>query len=105
MRGDELPKSLVASAVALADKFDTLTGIFGIGQAPKGSADPFALRRAALGALRIIVEKNLPLDLEDLVKNQPHFSVINSRIKMWLLMWWTSCSAVSVHGIKMKALR
>ena len=66
--GDELPKSLVASAVALADKFDTLTGIFGIGQAPRGSADPFALRRAALGALRIIVEKNLPLDLEDLVK-------------------------------------
>ena len=66
--GDELPKSLVASAVALADKFDTLTGIFGIGQAPKGSADPFALRRAALGALRIIVEKNLSLDLEDLVK-------------------------------------
>ena len=66
--GDELPKSLVASAVALADKFDTLTGIFGIGQAPKGSADPFALRRAALGALRIIVEKNLPLDLEDLVR-------------------------------------
>ena len=66
--GDELPKSLVASAAALADKFDTLTGIFGIGQAPKGSADPFALRRAALGALRIIVEKNLPLDLEDLVK-------------------------------------
>ena len=66
--GDELPKSLVASAVALADKFDTLTGIFGIGQAPKGSADPFALRRAALGALRIIVEKKLPLDLEDLVK-------------------------------------
>lgn len=66
--GDELPKSLVASSVALADKFDTLTGIFGIGQAPKGSADPFALRRAALGALRIIVENNLPLDLEDLVK-------------------------------------
>ncbi|WGE80903.1 glycine--tRNA ligase subunit beta [Actinobacillus equuli subsp. haemolyticus] len=66
--GDELPKSLVACSVALADKFDTLTGIFGIGQAPKGSADPFALRRAALGSLRIIVEKNLPLDLEDLVR-------------------------------------
>ncbi len=65
--GDELPKSLVASSVALADKFDTLTGIFGIGQAPKGSTDPFALRRAAFGALRIIVEKNLPLDLSDLV--------------------------------------
>ncbi|NNI31480.1 glycine--tRNA ligase subunit beta [Pasteurella multocida] len=66
--GDELPKSLVASAVALADKFDTLTGIFGIGQQPKGSADPFALRRAALGSLRIIVEKNLPLDLAEIVK-------------------------------------
>ncbi|EFL81273.1 glycine--tRNA ligase subunit beta [Actinobacillus pleuropneumoniae] len=66
--GDELPKSLVACSVALADKFDTLTGIFGIGQAPKGSADPFALRRSALGSLRIIVEKNLPLDLEDLVR-------------------------------------
>ncbi|AAU38563.1 glycine--tRNA ligase subunit beta [[Mannheimia] succiniciproducens] len=66
--GDNLPNSLVASSVALADKFDTLTGIFGIGQAPKGSADPFALRRAALGALRIIVEKNLPLDLAEIVK-------------------------------------
>ncbi|QLB17138.1 glycine--tRNA ligase subunit beta [Mannheimia varigena] len=65
--GDELPKSLVACSVALADKFDTLTGIFGIGQAPKGSADPFALRRAALGSLRIIVEKNLPLDLAEIV--------------------------------------
>ncbi|MFY1027820.1 glycine--tRNA ligase subunit beta [Actinobacillus seminis] len=66
--GDKLPQSLVASSVALADKFDTLTGIFGIGQAPKGSADPFALRRAALGVLRIIVEKNVPLDLAEIVK-------------------------------------
>ncbi|AHG84911.1 Glycyl-tRNA synthetase beta subunit [Bibersteinia trehalosi USDA-ARS-USMARC-189] len=66
--GDNLPNSLVACSVALADKFDTLTGIFGIGQAPKGSADPFALRRAALGSLRIIVEKNLPLDIEELAK-------------------------------------
>ncbi|AKU64281.1 glycine-tRNA synthetase subunit beta [Aggregatibacter aphrophilus] len=81
--GDELPKSLVASAVALADKFDTLTGIFGIGQVPKGSADPFALRRAALGALRIIVEKNLPLDLEDLVKKSAALfgdKLINSNV-------------------------
>ncbi|MFZ7155731.1 glycine--tRNA ligase subunit beta [Avibacterium avium] len=66
--GDELPHSLVACAVALADKLDTLTGIFGIGQHPKGDKDPFALRRAALGVLRIIVEKKLPLDLTDLVK-------------------------------------
>ncbi|MBE2894859.1 glycine--tRNA ligase subunit beta [Spirabiliibacterium falconis] len=67
--GDELPQSAVACCVALADKIDTLTGIFGIGQHPKGDKDPFALRRAALGVLRIIVEKNLPLDLQTLVES------------------------------------
>lgn len=61
--GDALPTSAVACAVAIADKMDTLAGIFGIGQHPKGDKDPFALRRAALGVLRIIVEKQLPLDL------------------------------------------
>ncbi|WP_150538583.1 glycine--tRNA ligase subunit beta [Actinobacillus vicugnae] len=66
--GDDLPNSLVACSVALADKIDTLTGIFGIGQHPKGDKDPFALRRAALGVLRIIVEKKLPLDLADLIE-------------------------------------
>lgn len=66
--GDNLPNSLVACSVALADKIDTLTGIFGIGQHPKGDKDPFALRRAALGALRIIVEKKLPLDLVELIQ-------------------------------------
>ena len=65
--GDALPTGLVASAVAIADKLDSLVGIFGIGQAPKGDKDPFALRRAAIGALRIIVEKKLELDLADLV--------------------------------------
>ena len=65
--GDALPQGLVACAVAIADKLDTLVGIFGIGQAPKGDKDPFALRRAAIGALRIIVEKQLDLDLADLV--------------------------------------
>ncbi|MDR0807279.1 MAG: glycine--tRNA ligase subunit beta [Enterobacteriaceae bacterium] len=66
--GDDLPNSLVACAVAIADKMDTLAGIFGIGQHPKGDKDPFALRRAALGVLRIIVEKNLPLDLAALTE-------------------------------------
>jgi len=61
--GDALPTNPISFAVALADKFDTLVGIFGIGQAPKGDKDPFALRRAAIGALRIMVEKALPLDL------------------------------------------
>lgn len=66
--GDALPSSLVACAVAIADKMDSLAGIFGIGQHPKGDKDPFALRRAALGVLRIIVEKNLPLDLQTLTE-------------------------------------
>ena len=61
--GDELPSTPVSSAVSIAEKMDTLAGIFGIGQHPKGDKDPFALRRAAIGVLRIIVEKNLPLDL------------------------------------------
>lgn len=67
--GDELPKSLVACSVALADKIDTLVGIFGIGQDPKGDKDPFALRRATLGILRIIIERKLPLDISELVNN------------------------------------
>jgi glycyl-tRNA synthetase beta chain len=66
--GDALPESLVACSVAIADKMDTLAGIFGIGQHPKGDKDPFALRRAALGVLRIIVEKKLPLDLVTLTE-------------------------------------
>ena len=66
--GDKLPTSLVACAVSLADKLDTLVGIFGIGQAPKGDKDPFALRRAAIGLLRIITDKNLDLDIVDLVE-------------------------------------
>ena len=65
--GDSLPSQLEACAVAIADKLDSLVGIFGIGQAPKGDKDPFALRRAAIGALRIMVEKQLPLDLLDII--------------------------------------
>ena len=65
--GDALPASKTGQAVALADKLDTLTGIFGIGQPPTGSKDPFALRRAAIGLLRIAIEKNLALDLPELI--------------------------------------
>lgn len=65
--GDRLPEKPVATTLALADRLDTLTGIFGIGQTPTGSKDPFALRRAALGVLRILIEKSLPLDLADSV--------------------------------------
>ncbi len=66
--GDSLPEGPVATCLALADRLDTLVGIFGIGQAPTGSKDPFALRRAALGVLRILVEKELPIDLHDALR-------------------------------------
>jgi len=61
--GDSLPNSKTGIALALADKLDSIVGIFGIGQPPTGSKDPFALRRSAIGVLRIIVEKELDLDL------------------------------------------
>lgn len=64
--GDTLPTTKVSAALAIADKLDTIVGIFGIGQAPKGS-DPFALRRAALGILRIIVENGYNIDLVTLI--------------------------------------
>jgi glycyl-tRNA synthetase beta chain len=65
--GDRLPEGEVACAVALADKLDALAGMFSIGQQPTGEKDPFGLRRAALGVIRILVEKKLPLSLHDLV--------------------------------------
>jgi glycyl-tRNA synthetase beta chain len=61
--GAELPTTLTGAAVAMADKLDTLVGIFGIGMLPTGSKDPYALRRAALGVLRILIDKKLDLDL------------------------------------------
>ena len=65
--GDSLPEGNVAAAVALADKLDAMTGFFGIGEKPTGDKDPFGLRRAALGVLRILMETPLPLDLGDLI--------------------------------------
>ena len=64
--GDALPSNATGSAVALADKLDTLAGIFGIGQKPTGTKDPFALRRAAIGICRILLEQQLDLDLAEL---------------------------------------
>ncbi len=65
--GDELPRNEVGVVVALADKLETLVGMFGIGNLPTGDRDPFALRRHALGVIRMLVEKDLPLDLETLL--------------------------------------
>jgi len=66
--GAELPQTLTGAAVAVADKLDTLVGIFGIGMLPTGSKDPYALRRAALGVLRILIEKQLDLDLAEAIE-------------------------------------
>lgn len=62
--GDSLPTTLTGCAVAIADRLDSLVGLFGINQPPSGTRDPFALRRASLGVLRIIVDRGLPLDLQ-----------------------------------------
>ncbi len=65
--GDELPSSVTGLALALADRLDSLVGLFGIGQIPTGGKDPYALRRASVGVLRLLVEKELNLDLSDLI--------------------------------------
>jgi glycyl-tRNA synthetase beta chain len=65
--GDALPEGPVACAVALADKLDTLAGLFGLGQQPSGDKDPFGLRRAALGVVRILIERQFDLALPDLI--------------------------------------
>ncbi len=66
--GDQLPQSTTGQVIALADRLDTLMGIWAIGQAPSGTKDPFALRRAALGVLRILIEENMDLDLQALLE-------------------------------------
>ena len=65
--GDELPRSDVGMCVALADKLETLVGMFGIGEKPTGDKDPFALRRHALGVIRMLIERDLPLKLDALL--------------------------------------
>jgi glycyl-tRNA synthetase beta chain len=66
--GDELPRGMTGVVVALADKLETLVGLFGIGQLPSGDKDPFALRRHALGVIRLLVERELPLPLGELLR-------------------------------------
>ncbi|MGH8743612.1 MAG: glycine--tRNA ligase subunit beta [Burkholderiales bacterium] len=75
---DHLPISPIACAVAFADKLDTLAGLFGIGQVPTGDKDPFGLRRAALGVIRILIERDLPLSLHELVNAA--FAGYNGRV-------------------------
>src|SRR5436853_1267316 len=79
--GDRLPESPIACAVALADKLDALTGLFSVGGAPTGERDPFGLRRAALGVIRILVERKLELSLLELVEREDVASFIFERAR------------------------
>ncbi len=93
---DAVPDDNVAASVALADKLDTLVGIFGIGLLPTGEKDPFALRRHALGALRILLEKQLPLDLMQLLE------LTHAQFPREML---ADSVAVDVHGFMLDRLR
>lgn len=92
--GGTLPKSLESKAVAMADKLDTLTGMFGIGQPPSGSRDPFALRRQTIGVVRMCVEGNLSIDLHSVIDKAievhgktfdpaPVYEYLSERLKSW----------------------
>jgi len=85
--GGELPSTLTGCALAIAEKLDSLVGLFGINQPPTGTKDPFALRRASLGILRIIVEKQLDLDLRDLISwaAAEHSALENDKLDKQLL--------------------
>lgn len=96
--GDTLPRNTAGVVVALADKLETLVGMFGIGNLPTGDRDPFALRRHALGVIRMLVEKNLPLDLEQLS------SLAGSAFSSWLSTQTDIENASMEFGFNMKKL-
>jgi len=96
--GDALPRNHTGTVVALADKLETLIGLFGIGQLPTGDKDPFALRRHALGVIRILVEKNLPLPLPELIAAAlPAFGELISNPSEALLGFFADRLAVSLR--------
>ncbi len=71
--GDELPRNMAGICVAFADKLETLVGMFAIGQIPTGDKDPFALRRHALGVIRILIEKEISLPLNTLLEQTTRY--------------------------------
>ena len=96
--GDALPRNQTGTVVALADKLETLIGLFGIGQLPTGDKDPFALRRHALGVVRILVEKNLPLPLPELIAAAvPAFGDLIENPSVALLSFFSDRLAVSLR--------
>lgn len=112
--GDVLPQTKTGIAIALADRFDTLTGIFGIGLKPSGTKDPFALRRASLGIIRILREHSLTLNIQDLIKQSSKLhgknisntdvidevsAYINDRLRGMLIDEGTSSAMVKAVGM------
>jgi glycyl-tRNA synthetase beta chain len=81
---DELPQTQLGTILALADKIDTVVSFFKIGEIPKASADPFAVRRNAIGIVRLLVEKQIDLDLSDVVKDQQVLDFILGRLESYL---------------------
>jgi glycyl-tRNA synthetase beta chain len=106
--GDTLPETNLACALAIADRLDTLVGVFGINQAPTGDKDPFGLRRAALGILRILIEKKFSLDLRTLItsaaenfSNLENKNVVNDTLQFILerLKPWYQEQQISANVI------
>ena len=96
--GDALPRNHTGTVLALADKLETLVGLFGIGQLPTGDKDPFALRRHALGVIRILTDKNLPLDLPALLQGAlPAFGELISDPTEALLGFFNDRLAVNLR--------
>jgi glycyl-tRNA synthetase beta chain len=96
--GDALPRNHTGTVVALADKLETLIGLFGIGQLPTGDKDPFALRRHALGVIRILVENNLPVSLPALIEPAiPAFGELIGKPTEPLLAFFQDRLAVSLR--------
>jgi glycyl-tRNA synthetase beta chain len=96
--GDALPRNHTGTVVALADKLETLVGLFGIGQLPTGDKDPFALRRHALGVIRILVENNLPLELPSVIEAVvPGFGELITNPTEALLTFMSDRLAVSLR--------
>ncbi len=96
---DGLPASTLGAVVALADKLDTLEGIIKIGQAPGGSSDPFALRRAALGVIRILEERKWSLDLQTLGLSPKTLDFIGERFSNWQIKEQLGVNADSVRAV------
>lgn len=80
--GREIPKSLAGAIVSIADKVDTIVGCFAVGLVPSGTADPYGLRRAALGIIQIMIEKGLSLSLKDILDNTPWLATVGKKDKV-----------------------